>query len=236
MSKSFVVVGGSRGIGRRIVEKLADDSNVLVFSRQSNEVDELENVTHISLDVRNDEMDSATLPEHIDGFVYCPGTVNLRSFRALKPADFVTDFDLNVVGAVRSLKSCLPKMKSDDPKNVASVVLFSTVAVQTGMRNHASVAASKGAIEGLTRSLAAELSPSIRVNCIAPALTETDLTERFFSSDEKKDQMASKYPLGRTGTKNDSANLAEFLLSDDSSWMTGQVIGLDGGMSSLLQT
>jgi NAD(P)-dependent dehydrogenase (short-subunit alcohol dehydrogenase family) len=214
-----------------IVERLVSDGHhVTVLSRTLGGLAGMDNVTHVVVDITKDEIDKSILPSDIAGFAYCPGTINLRSFRALKPDVFRSDFELNVVGAVRSIQAALLGLKSSAS---ASILLFSTVAVGQGMPMHASVAASKGAIEGLTRTLAAELSPNIRVNCIAPALTETPLTERFFSSDEKKAALGSKYPLERTGAVDDMAAMSHFLLTEQSGWITGQVLGIDGGMSTV---
>ncbi len=164
--------------------------------------------------------------------MYCPGTVNLKSFRALSEADFRSDWEVNLLGAVRFLKACQPRLQGRDGEP-ASVVLFSTVAVSQGMPMHSSVAAAKGAVEGLVRSLAAEWAPKIRVNAIAPALVDTPLVDRMLNSLEKREAMAARYPLKRFGTPADAAAVARFLLSPESSWITGQVLGLDGGMSTL---
>lgn len=171
-------------------------------------------------------------PEEICGAVYCPGTITLRSFRSLSTADFRHDLELNLIGAVRFLQACQPRLRGQDGCP-ASVVFFSTVAVGQGMPMHASVAAAKGAVEGLVRSLAAEWAPKIRVNAIAPALIDTPLAARLLSSPEKREALASRYSLKRIGTPADAAALARFLLSNESSWMTGQVLGVDGGMSTL---
>lgn len=171
-------------------------------------------------------------PESIQGAVYCPGTVNLKSFRAMSEDDFRRDWEVNVLGAVRFLKACQARLNGSDG-NPASVVLFSTVAVGQGMPMHSSVAAAKGAVEGLVHSLAAEWAPKVRVNAIAPALVDTPLVERMLNAPEKRQAMDARYPLKRVGTAADAAALARFLLSDESSWITGQVLGLDGGMSTL---
>ena len=173
------------------------------------------------------------LPDAIHGVAYCPGTINLRSFRGLKPEDFRNDFEVNTMGAVRFLQGCLNGLKKGAKEQPTSVVLFSTVAVGTGLPMHASIAMAKGAIEGLTRALAAELAPKVRVNCLAPALTDTPLAASFFATDEKRAAMDAKYPLGRAGAAADLANMAAMLLSSNSGWVTGQIIGVDGGMSAI---
>ncbi len=232
--KNFVVVGGSKGIGLGITKELSSEGHrVTVLSRTAENISSLSNVRHHVFDATTDEVDKSWLPESIDGVAYCPGSINLRSFRSLKADDFREDLEVNLIGAVKFLQACLPGLKKGAVDQPTSVVLFSTVAVAQGLRMHASVAAAKGAIEGLTRSLAAEWAPKIRVNCLAPALTETPLASRFFETEDKRKTMAAKYPLGRTGLPGDLASLTQFLLSPKSSWITGQVIGVDGGMSTL---
>jgi NAD(P)-dependent dehydrogenase (short-subunit alcohol dehydrogenase family) len=171
------------------------------------------------------------LPEVIDGVVYCPGTINLKPFHRITITEFKQEMDVNFFGAVRLLQACLKGLKkSANP----AVVLYSTVAVQTGMGFHAGIASAKGAIEGLTRSLAAEWAPSkIRVNAIAPSLTETPLAAALLSSPERKEASDKRHPLGRVGTPEDIAEATSFLLSPKSSWMTGQIIHVDGGMAHL---
>lgn len=229
-NNNYVIVGGSSGIGLKLVEKLvAENANVWVVSRTSDSLRHIPAVTHIPLDVTIDEIDKGDLPDSIDGLVYCPGSINLKPFRSLKPAQFQEDFEINVLGAVKILQTAQRKFK----KGVSSVVLFSTVAVAQGMPFHASVAASKGAVEGLTRSLAAEWAPNIRVNCIAPSLTNTPMAGRLLSTPEKVELSGNRHPLKRVGTADEMADLAVFLLSGKSSWITGQVIGVDGGLSTL---
>ena len=229
--KNYVVIGGSHGIGLGIVERLASGGdNVAVVSRTAGGLSELPNVVHLQADVTRDEINANRLPDSIDGLAYCPGSINLGPVRGLKPEAMVEDYELNVVGAVKCLQAALPAMKA---AGSSSVVMFSTVAVSQGLPMHASVAAAKGAVEGLTRSLAAELAPKIRVNCIAPSLTDTPLAERLLASDQKRAAMAERHPLKRVGTVDDIASLAEFLLTDCASWITGQVIGVDGGMSTV---
>jgi NAD(P)-dependent dehydrogenase (short-subunit alcohol dehydrogenase family) len=217
MSKTYLLIGGSYGIGKDIIDQLPEGSEIIVASR-TNEGLAGKQVTHIPFNVLEDTLPLDQLPSKIDGFVYCPGSINLRPFRGLKPEAFTNDFEINVMGAVRCLQSIQPLLTASEQ---ASVVLFSTVAVQTGMPFHASVAASKGALEGLARSLAAEWAPKVRVNV------------RFLNNDAKKEKASLRHPLKRIGTTKDVALLAAFLLTDKSSWMTGQVLGLDGGMSSL---
>ncbi len=230
MTKHFIIVGGSSGIGLELTRQLsASNHQVTVLSRTAGEVSSLPNVTHLAHDVTVEAIPAIDV-DSIDGFVYCPGTINLRPFHGLKTQDFLHDFDVNVMGGVKLLQAYLKQLKKGTNP---SVVFFSTVAVSQGMPYHSSIAVSKGAIEGLTRSLAAELSPKIRVNCIAPSVTDTPLASRILSSEEKKTASGNRHALHRVGTAEEVAKLASFLLSEDSSWMTGQVLGLDGGMSSV---
>ena len=228
-TKNYVVVGGSKGIGHGIVRRLLNDGHhVTVLSRTWDH--QALDVNHIIFDVALDDLNSDQLPGEIHGLVYCPGSINLKPFRALSPDAFRQDFELNVVGAIRVVQAGLNAVKASGS---GSIVMFSTVAVGQGMPAHASIAASKGAIEALTRTLAAEFSPDVRVNCIAPALTNTPLTARFFSDEARAAALGEKYPLARTGTVDDIAAAACFLLSPDSSWMTGQILAIDGGLSSV---
>jgi 3-oxoacyl-[acyl-carrier protein] reductase len=167
------------------------------------------------------------LPEVIHGVVYCPGSINLRPFNRLTAQDFLNDFQQNVLGAIAVIQYLLPRLKKADG---ASIVLFSTVAVKIGMPFHASIAAAKGAVEGLAKSLAAELATSkIRVNVIAPSLTDTPLASALLSSDEKREAAAKRHPLNSIGSADEIGQLVAFLIQDNSRWITGQVIGVDGG-------
>lgn len=228
---NYVIVGGSHGIGLAIVKRLvATSAAVTVISRTRDHLAGLSGVTHIQADVMKDEILAEHLPDSINGLAYCPGSISLSPVRGLKPELMIADFELNAVGAVKCLQASLPAMKAAE---ASAMVFFSTVAVSQGLPMHASVAAAKGAVEGLTRSLAAELAPKIRVNCVAPSLTDTPLAQRLLSSDQKRALMAERHPLKRIGDADDIAAIAEFLLTDISGWITGQVIGVDGGMSTL---
>ena len=212
---------------------LNSGATVHVYSRTTGDLGTAENLTHHTCDFGTDDFESAELPAEIHGVAYCPGTINLRSFRALKLADFQHDLEINTMGAIKFLKGTQAGLKKGAGDHPSSVVLFSTVAVAQGLPMHASIAVAKGAIEGLSRSLAAELAPHTRVNCLAPALTDTPLAENFFATDEKRAAMDAKYPLQRSGTPADLASMAAFLLSPASGWITGQIIGVDGGMSAI---
>ena len=229
MKKNILIIGGSSGIGRALVDLLAPEHNIYVASR-SNESLANTGVTHISYDVMNDALDLSNLPEQLDGFVYCPGSINLRPFRGLKPQTFQEDFNLNVLGAVKSLQAVLSLLQKSSQ---ASLVFYSTVAVSTGMPFHASVAASKGALEGLTRSLAAEYAPKFRVNCIAPSLTNTPLADKFLNNEAKLEKAQERHPLKQVGTAKNIAQMTAFLLGEESQWMTGQILHVDGGIGDL---
>ena len=226
--KNILLIGGSYGIGQAIANRVSETNNVHVASRTSDQISEA--ITYHSFDVMEDEIATLQLPDAIDGLVFCPGSINLRPFAALKLVDFEKDMQLNFFSLVKVVKALIPKLKNAEQ---ASLVFFSTVAVKVGMPYHTTVAASKGAIEGFAKALAAEYAPSFRVNVIAPSLTDTPLASKLLSSEEKKEKMGERHPMKRVGTEEDIAAVAAFLLSDDSSWITGQVFGVDGGMSTL---
>ncbi|MDA9312098.1 SDR family oxidoreductase [Vicingaceae bacterium] len=228
MGKNILIVGASSGIGAALALQLNDGTNHLHLASRTESDVTGPNVHYQQIDVLEDFQ--LELPEQLDALVYCPGSINLKPFHRLNEDDFLTDFKVNHLGAVKVIQQALKALKKS--KN-ASIVLFSTVAVQTGLTFHSSVASAKGAIEGLGKALAAELAPSIRVNIIAPSLTDTPLAERLLSSEDKKKANADRHPLKSIGTAEDMANTARFLLGDDSRWMTGQVISVDGGMGSL---
>lgn len=228
-NKNILIIGGSSGIGLALAEQLAPHNNVFIASRSGNAVQHLD-IQHINFDATQDDLDTNQLPDELHGFIYCPGSINLRPFKGLKLEAFQSDFEINVLGAIRSLKSVLTHLSASGN---AAVVLYSTVAVQTGMPFHSSVAASKGAIEGLTRSLAAEFAPKIRVNAIAPSLVNTPLASKFLNNEAKMDKANERHPLGRVGTAKEIAQATTFLLGEQSSWMTGRVLQLDGGIGNL---
>jgi len=227
----YLIIGASSGIGQELARQLAESGHQVTATYNKNEPTvETPNIRFHHLNLLDDSIALNFLPDELDGFVYCPGSINLRPFERIKPADFESDYKLQVTGAIKLLQMVLPRLKKSAN---ASIVLFSSVAVLNGLPYHTQVAASKGAIEGLTRALAAEYAPNIRVNCIAPSLTDTPLAASLLNTDQKKETNALRHPLKRIGTTGDIANAASFLLSEKASWITGQIFHVDGGMSSI---
>ena len=231
--KNIVIIGGSRGIGHECVKDLLKKENqVFLFSRSAPSTDISSNsLLHYEQYDAKDEFNDSSLPDVIDGYVYFPGTINLRPFERIKSEDFQNDLNINLLYNVRILQKMIKRLKAstDSP----SAVFFSTVAVEQGMPFHSSIAMAKGAIEGLTKSLAAEYAPKVRFNCISPSLVETPLSEKITGNEKMKESSANRHPLKRIGKAADIASAVNFLLSSDSSWITGQNIHIDGGMSSL---
>ncbi len=227
MKKNILLIGGSQGIGLALAKLLADQHNIYIASRTNDLIKDLA-VVHIPFNALEDTLDLSMLPEELHGFVYCPGSINLKPFKMLSEENFVSDMEINYFSMLRVVKTLMPRMARR-----SSMVFFSTVAVGTGMPFHTSIAGAKGAIEGFVRSLAAEYAPHIRCNVIAPSLVDTPLAARLLSNDRKRDLMAERHPLKQVGAPEDIAHLARFLLDDNSSWMTGQVLGVDGGLSTL---
>lgn len=227
--KNILLIGGSYGIGLALTSLLKGENHVFVASRSKEQLQGT-NVTHIPFDALQDTLDVSKLPSVIDGLVYLPGSINLRPFKGIKPETFQEDLNINFVAMVKVLQTVLPRLSASEQ---ASIVLFSSVAAQVGMPFHTSVAAAKGAVEGFAKALAAEYAPKMRVNVIAPSLTDTPLADKFLNNDIKREKSAERHPLKRVGTPEDMAQMAAFLLSDKSSWMTGQVLGVNGGMGSL---
>jgi NAD(P)-dependent dehydrogenase (short-subunit alcohol dehydrogenase family) len=225
----YFIIGGSSGIGRAIRQKLSSEGHSVFSTFYRHQPDSYPD-NQFYLDVTQVNPDLNFLPEQLDGFVYCPGAIDLKPFNRIKEEAILADLNLQVLGAVRILQLILPKLKAS---GTASVIFFSTVAVQTGFPFHSQVAISKGAIEGLTRSLAAEFAPTIRVNAIAPSLTNTPLAEKLLNNPEKIEANGQRHPMKRIGEASDIAEMAAFLLSEKSSWITGQIMHVDGGLSTL---
>lgn len=228
---NYLIVGGSSGIGLSLANLLAGEGHRIYATYHSHPVQaEINSITYHPLNVLDENTVPDFLPEILNGIIYCPGSINLRPFDRIKAADFISDYHLNVGGAVKTIQAVLPRLKKAAN---ASITLFSTVAVQNGLPFHSQVAASKGAIEGLTKALAAELAPGIRVNCIAPSLTDTPLVAGLLNTDQKREANALRHPLKKIGMAEDIANMAAFLISEKAGWITGQVIHVDGGMSTI---
>lgn len=226
--RNILIIGGGSGVGATLVKSLKKENQIFTSYNKSLLKSET-NVHPFKLDVLSEDWDLSSLPDEINGLVYCPGSINLMPFKRIKPEEFEKDYKLQVIGAIKIIQALLEPLK----KGKASLVFFSTVAVKTGYNFHSQVASSKGALEGLAKALAAEFSPTLRVNTIAPSLTDTPLAGRLLNSPEKKAAHGEKHPLKRVGEAEDIANAAEFLLSTKSSWITGQIIHVDGGISSL---
>ncbi|MCC7030203.1 MAG: SDR family oxidoreductase [Chitinophagaceae bacterium] len=228
---NYLIIGASSGIGQALALQLAKTSHRVYGTYHKHTANSASsNLTYHHLNVLDEHCEFEFLPDQLDGMIYCPGSINLRSFERIKPADFMLDYQLQVVGAIKTIQACLPKLKQG--RN-ASITLFSTVAVQLGLPFHSQVSASKGAIEGLTKALAAEYAPLIRVNCIAPSLTDTPLASSLLNTPQKQEAGSLRHPLKRTGTVADMANMIEFLISEKASWISGQILHIDGGLSTL---
>ena len=231
MIKNILIVGGNSGIGEACVKAFAENNRIFSLTRSGAVGSPIENVEYLSGDVHKNGLDYSFLPEQLDAVVYCPGTINLKPFSSLKAEDFEKDFKINVIGFINTIRAAMPALKRS---NNASVIAFSTVAVSQGMNYHASVATAKGAVEGLIRSLAAEYAASgIRFNCIAPSLVNTPLARNLTKTPSKLEAISNRHRLNRIGEADEIAGLVKYLVSDDASWMTGQVLHLDGGLSSI---
>ncbi len=223
---NVLIIGGSTGIGEATINLLSKNNISTISINRSGNTNA---TTSFQCDILNEEL--PVIDDKIDAIVYFPGTINLKPFRSLKAEDFKSDWEINFLGAVKVLQKYTPLLAQSEN---ASIVLFSTVAVQTGMPFHASISAAKGAIEGLTRSLAAELAPKIRVNCIAPSLTETPLANRLIENEIKLKSAEDRHPLKKIGNPNDLASMVHWLISENAKFMTGQILKIDGGIGSLV--
>jgi NAD(P)-dependent dehydrogenase (short-subunit alcohol dehydrogenase family) len=212
----ILLIGTSSDIAQQLILDKSDKYQFIEVSSSNSSFDVQDPETYPSVD------------EGIDGLVYFPGSINLRPFSSLKLSDFQTDYEINVLGLIKVLKH-YHKMFNDN----GSLVFISSIAASVGMPFHSSISASKSAIEGLCRSLAAEWSPKLRVNCIAPSLVNTKLSKRMFRTEVQTEQMKDRHPLKQVGSPQDISNAISFLLSKDSAWVTGQVLGIDGGLSTI---
>ena len=220
-----LIIGGSTGIGAATIN-LMNSKNIATTS--INRSGNTNATVSIQCDILNDELPD--LDDKPDAIIYFPGTINLKPFRTIKPEEFKNDWEINFLGAIKVIQKYAPLLSASEN---ASIVLFSTVAVQTGMPFHTSISAAKGAIEGLTRSLAAEFAPKIRVNCIAPSLTDTPLANRLIENEIKLKSAEDRHPLKKIGNPDDFASMVHWLISENAKFMTGQVITIDGGIGTL---
>lgn len=229
----YIIIGANDGIGGELTEQLLElGHHVVATARDASTI--TANSNHLetkSLDVLEDSSITKALSSYdeIAGLAYCVGSIDIAPFKAARDEKFIKSYELNVLGAIRALRTCEKALK----KAKGSVVLFSTIAVQQGFTNHALISTAKGAVEGLTRSLAAEWAPHIRVNCIAPSLSDTPLAKPLTSSEAMAKSIAAMHPIPRLGTAEDSASMAAFLLGPQSGWITGQIMHIDGGRSAL---
>jgi NAD(P)-dependent dehydrogenase (short-subunit alcohol dehydrogenase family) len=227
---NVLMIGGSYGIGWEIAKTLSSKGeNVIVASRTSTELNKLD-VRYIPFDADNDTIPVNELPDNLSGFVYCPGTIKLRPYSNLKTEDFENDMRQNFFNVVGVLKDVLPMLKTNGN---SSIVLFSSIAASIGMPYHTSISAAKSALEAYARSLSAELAPKVRVNLLAPSITDTPLASRILKNQKSVENIAAKHPMKRIGNAQDIAHAACFLLSDKSGWITGQTLHIDGGLSSI---
>ncbi|MFC4992967.1 SDR family NAD(P)-dependent oxidoreductase [Rubritalea tangerina] len=226
--KNYLVVGGNSGIGQALIAQLLEQNHKVHAATRSQ--------TNLPPGLCSIQSFDATipselqLPNSLDGLVYCPGTITLKPFHRLTREDFMHDLEINYLGAVHILQAALPSLKKSPSP---SVVLFSSVAARHGLPFHSSISAAKAAVEGLTLALAAEWAPSIRVNAIAPSLTNTTLASPLLNSEAKQEAAAKRHPLHKVGNPEDLAAIASFLLSSQAQFITGQIITADGGISSI---
>ncbi len=226
---SYLIIGASSGIGQALAAQLTEAGHTVYGTYHTGTITNPA-VQAQAFNVLQDDWQSLTLPETLDGLAYCPGTIDLKPFGRFTDADFRADYQLQVLGAVQAVRRALPQLRRSAH---ASVLFFSSVAARKGYAFHSLVSTHKAALEGLSKALAAELAPKIRVNCIAPSLTQTPLAGSLLDSDEKLQKLSALNPMKRVGQPEDIATLAAYLLSPQASWMTGQVLAADGGASTL---
>tara|TARA_B100000900_G_scaffold137883_2_gene116815 strand:+ start:1790 stop:2473 length:684 start_codon:yes stop_codon:yes gene_type:complete len=223
--KRILVVGGTKGIGKAIVDELVENNSITCLSRNSTDFTH-PNYTHVEFDATKEEYPDL---ENLDTLIYCPGSINLKPISTLSIDDFRNDFEINVIGAVKAIKKYLPILKK---ANHPSVLLFSTVATKLGMPYHASVSVAKSGVDGLVKTLGAELAPKIRINAIAPTITKTDLASKILRNEKVIENMIERHPLKKILSSTEVAKMASFLVSDDSSSISGQIFNMDAGIVS----
>lgn len=223
--KNIVIIGGSKGIGNAILKQAIENNKVINISRNLPEMSH-PNLTNFQLDVLNSELPDI---EQVDVLIYCPGSINLKPIMSLGIDDFRNDFEINVIGAVKAIQKYLPTLKKGSNP---SIILFSTVAAKLGMPFHASIATAKSGVEGLVKSLGAELAPTVRVNAIAPTITETSLSSAILRNDRMKENMIERHPMKGYLAPEEVAGMAEFLMSDNAKSISGQVFEMDYGIVS----
>ncbi len=223
--RHILIIGGTKGIGKAIIDLLIEENKITCMSRNVSDYNH-ENYNHLQLDATLDNFPDL---EKIDSLVYCPGSINLKPISTLSIEDFRNDFELNVIGAVKSIKKYLPLLKKGENP---SILLFSTVATKLGMPYHASVSASKSAIDGIVKTLGAELAPKIRINAIAPTITNTELASKILRNEKVLENMIERHPLKKILSANEVAKMAKFLISEDGSSISGQIINMDAGIVS----
>lgn len=221
--KTIVIIGGSRGIGLAIAKQQAKKNKVICLSRNKPDF-KTENLSHITYNALNDSLPEL---EEIDSLIYCPGSIILKPINRLSLEDFRNDFEINVIGAVKAIQKYLPLLKKGDQP---SILLFSSVAAKLGMPFHASIAASKSAIEGIVKSVGAELASKVRINAIAPSITQTDLSASILKNEEAIERIKERHPLKKILQPEEVADLADYLISEKASSISGQVFELDGGI------
>ena len=237
MSGKYLIFGATGSIGSNLAKLMVSkNQDVQLIGRDENSLNSLSSeldCKYSVVDVLNEQsiknLKNEFEGQDISGIAYCVGSIDFKPIRAVKKDDFIKCFDLNFFPIVETIKNFQDNLK----KNKGSIVMFSTVAVQRGFTNHSIIASVKGAIEGLTVSLAAEFAPNVRVNCIAPSLTKSKIAEPILKNKLIAEGVAKAHPMKRVGEGKDAAAMAQFLLSEDSSWITGQIIGVDGGRSKL---
>jgi NAD(P)-dependent dehydrogenase (short-subunit alcohol dehydrogenase family) len=221
----IIIVGGSRGIGKEIINDLVHDNLIINLSRNKPELTHT-NLTHYNVDVLNCDLPDL---EDVSSIIYCPGSINLKPISRISLDEFRGDFEINVIGAIKVIQKYLSSLKKS---NNASILLFSTVATKLGMPYHSTVAASKSAIDGLVKTLGAELAPKIRVNAIAPTITKTDLASKLLRNEKVIENMVERHPLKKILMPEEVSKMAKFLISKDASSISGQIFNLDAGIVS----